>query len=332
MSDPHLHKSSLYTSIPTNSGRWIRLLLLLQGTPSDPITCLLQPFDLDTLERCDDDKKLSPYAALSYVWGSRASPREITCNGQPLKVTRNLFDALVAIRHPTTAGPLWVDAICINQEDVEERNHQVGLMASVYRQARRVFIWLGHGDREFVEPAFTYICQRANHVYAQVRWIVQDAEARRASYVTRGEEVDGSKLHLEDPRPTAAQYSAFATFLRQPWFFRLWIVQEVSLARAATLFWGDSCIDFEFVMVALEKWREDSSRFAPPVGLDNIAAIRFNRRAERKRIPMPFARMMHGGRKFDCKDPRDRVYALLGMRSIGTWTGLWFACSGFWVQ
>lgn len=318
MEEPTPSEPTLYGSLPTHERPWTRLLLLRQGELHDPIECLLEPYDLDTLIFCDEVEKLLPYEALSYAWGDRADLREISCNGVPMEVTRNLFDALVAIRLQTASRTLWVDAICINQEDLEERNHQVALMASIYRQAARVLIWLGHGDAQHVEAAFTYLCQRANKVYLGFGWTREVFRIRLASYTTRGEEIDSSKLQLDDVRPTAAQYEAFAAFLRQPWFFRLWVIQEVSLAKRATLFWHESSIDIAFVMVALDNWGEDCCNFPPPVGLDNIATIRFNRKAEHKGVPLPFALMMYDAREFSCSDPRDRVYGLLGLRSIGT--------------
>jgi hypothetical protein len=318
MEGPNPSESPLYSSLPTHEGHWTRLLLLKYGTLHDPIECWLRPYDLDTLKYCDESEKLLPYEALSYVWGDRAGLREINCNGVSIKVTKNLFDALVAIRMPTTARSLWVDAICINQEDVEERNHQITLMASIYRQTARVLIWLGHGDVQHVDAAFTYLCQRANKVYLDFGWTRTLLRIRLASYSTRQEKIDSSKLQLDDVRPNADQYEAFAAFLRQPWFYRLWVVQEVSLAKNATLFWHESSIDFAFIMVALDKWKEDSGSFPPPAGLDNIATMKFNRKAEHKQIPQPFARMMYELRGFSCFDPRDRVYGLLGLSSLGT--------------
>ncbi|KAJ4293619.1 hypothetical protein N0V90_008903 [Kalmusia sp. IMI 367209] len=268
MEEPSSSEPTLYNSLPIDEDHWTRLLMLRQGIPDDPIECLLLPSNLDALH--DEDETLPPYETLSYVWGDRTGLCEISCNETPIEVTRNLFDALVAIRRPTTARLLWVDAICINQEDVEERNRQVALMASIYRQASRVLIWLGHGDTQYVDPAFTYLCQRANKVYLDLGWTRRLFKVRLASYTTRGEEIDSSRLQLDDVRPTAAQYEAFAAFLRQPWFFRLWVIQEVSLAKTATLFWHESSIDLAFVMVALDTWRDDNRQFPPPVGLDNI--------------------------------------------------------------
>lgn len=90
------------------------------------------------------------FEALSYEWGDPDKPRhEIIVNGQPFKVWENLFYALKYIRpvplrdNHVNSRILWIDAICINQDDIDERNHQVGMMGDIYRKADKVPVWLG---------------------------------------------------------------------------------------------------------------------------------------------------------------------------------------------
>ncbi|KAF2028104.1 HET-domain-containing protein, partial [Setomelanomma holmii] len=114
-------------------GRHIRILELLPGDPSEEVCCRLE-------ERFLDD--LPSYNALSYVWGDSRVKESISCNGQRMDVTTNLADALRTLR-PSSATWVWADAICINQDDVLERNSQVQLMKEVYSKAEKVAIWLG---------------------------------------------------------------------------------------------------------------------------------------------------------------------------------------------
>jgi len=65
---------------------------------------------------------------------------------EPVKVTKNLESFLQHARVPFSGLMLWIDALCINQQSIEERNHQVLLMGKIYAGARKVIVWLGHGD------------------------------------------------------------------------------------------------------------------------------------------------------------------------------------------
>jgi hypothetical protein len=118
-----------------SSSRQIRLLQLLPfqniwGAPPQwyelaHIQCKLIYANLDA----------SPeYEALSYTWGSSGSDVKIEVDGQVISVRPNLAYALAALRD-SEPRILWVDALCIDQHNIEERNHQVGQMGEIYRQA-----------------------------------------------------------------------------------------------------------------------------------------------------------------------------------------------------
>lgn len=101
--------------------------------------------ELDTsvtgcLEVVDLQGEHVSYEAISYVWGDPTDTVPITVNGHSYKVTVNLHDALRRLRHTARARRLWIDAICINQVDVTERNIQVAMMADIYTSATRVCI------------------------------------------------------------------------------------------------------------------------------------------------------------------------------------------------
>ncbi|KAG6359739.1 hypothetical protein INS49_010791 [Diaporthe citri] len=128
-----------------SSQQEIRVLVLHPGNFHDPINCTLGTVSL---------KSCPHFNALSYVWGDSRLRGDIVLNGVPITVTRNLETALRHLRsHPkhhvdTTATPLWVDAVCINQEDFDERNEQVRMMRDIYSLADRVVIWLGEGNAD----------------------------------------------------------------------------------------------------------------------------------------------------------------------------------------
>jgi hypothetical protein len=110
--------------------------LLPASTKDAPIECTLSIGSLEDQN--------TQYEALSYEWGDPNGPQyEILLDGQPFTVRRNLWQALRCLRTELRERTLWVDAICINQEDVLERNHQVGMMGSIYNYASSVRVWLG---------------------------------------------------------------------------------------------------------------------------------------------------------------------------------------------
>ena len=118
----------------------IRVLWLLPGSDDDIVSCQVQVVSL-----MDD---ISPYIALSYVWGPTDNPKTIIVNDKTVAVTRYLGIALRYLRKPTEDRVLWIDAVCINQKDVPERNSQVAFMGDIYRSANRVLVWLGEADDE----------------------------------------------------------------------------------------------------------------------------------------------------------------------------------------
>lgn len=134
----------MYSHAPLSPGKTIRILILEPALQmSKPVSCSLKELSLENV-----DPKKSPYEALSYVWGSPKGDKKLNCNGQPLLVTENCLAALRHLRYRRKSRTLWIDAICIDQSSVKERNHQVRLMGDVYKLARRVLIWLGVGNRD----------------------------------------------------------------------------------------------------------------------------------------------------------------------------------------
>ncbi|KAH8599679.1 heterokaryon incompatibility protein-domain-containing protein [Bisporella sp. PMI_857] len=120
---------------PLSSARnEIRLLYLLGGPSTEAIQGELEVVSLDD----------NPgYEALSYCWGSQDNGKTITINSQPVYVTRNLHNALMKLRLPQNKRVLWIDALCINQNDTTEKELQVSLMSQIYGKTNCGLLWLG---------------------------------------------------------------------------------------------------------------------------------------------------------------------------------------------
>ena len=128
-------------------GHAIRLLRLVGGT--DPIqACLFKAFLHEAGDGLNGMPNGMPYEALSYTWGINKTTKQIILNGKRFMVTENLYSALQYLRFKNEDRILWIDAICIDQTQIAERNHQVRHMASIYRDADRVLFWLGEPTYE----------------------------------------------------------------------------------------------------------------------------------------------------------------------------------------
>lgn len=126
------------------------------------------------------------YEALSYTWGTDAPWKEIFLDNKPFFVRGNLWDALRHLRRASSERALWIDAICINQNDISERNRQVRIMPHIYNRAESVLVWLGLFPSDFLgglEPgAWTrrHIDEICSRDYWQRVWIIQEiGKARR---------------------------------------------------------------------------------------------------------------------------------------------------------
>ncbi|KAK8085801.1 HET-domain-containing protein [Apiospora hydei] len=124
-----------------------------------PLLRLFPHYDNVCEIRCEifeafvSDEERLPYEALSYTWedGVTKSSPTVTLSGQKVSVTHNLLDALYHLRRSDRDRILWVDALCINQQDHREKGHQVGQMKDTYEKAEMVLVWLGRSSLEINE-------------------------------------------------------------------------------------------------------------------------------------------------------------------------------------
>ena len=119
--------------------RQIRLLTILAGQGNEPIVCSLRQVKLKTLRT---------YETISYCWGDSEDQCTITVNGHSISVTANAGAALRRVRRPHASRVVWIDAVCINQQDREERGHQVAIMGDVYRHGSCNLIFLSEENHE----------------------------------------------------------------------------------------------------------------------------------------------------------------------------------------
>lgn len=129
--------------MPLAKSHHIRLIILRPALfDAQPIVCSLKEASLNDYGH---DDGVLPYEALSYTWGTKYGTTPIICDGRTLLVTPNCESALRNMRLKLKDRVLWIDAICIDQQSVQEKNEQVPLMGKIYFSATRVIIWLGPG-------------------------------------------------------------------------------------------------------------------------------------------------------------------------------------------
>jgi ankyrin repeat protein len=291
-----------YNPIDHNEARF-RLLWLCSGSDG-PIKCGLFHARLDKLTTPDNAFE---YEALSYTWGASDRPNEITINGNRMPVTMNLFQALWNLRYPDKGRILWIDAICINQENLEERGHQVKQMASIYKKAQRVVVWLGQSSLD-TDSLFHDMCKLENlaNKHAYHEWTASDQRWQRLWSIAKPMANGESTYWL--PR----QRRALDSVLRHPWFTRVWIIQEIANARSATIMCGTSKISSRIfaAMPSLLGIHLDAHCQAifdvMPGPLRKYSWWAQNRDLRTLLLKFQWSR---------ASEPRDSIYALLGISS-----------------
>ncbi|KAI9855748.1 MAG: hypothetical protein M1813_009638 [Trichoglossum hirsutum] len=213
----------------SNKRHSIRLLNLFSSSSENPqIECELVVKDPDQNNMNDTE-----YEALSWCWGTaqQTSYINIRKDGRLYikYVSPDLVAALRALRHPQQDRYLWIDAVCINQDNYPEKNHQVEMMSTIYGEAKSVCVWLGEGDNSS-RMAFRFIKDEV----LQLQNFDELCESERAS----------------------SKWGALLDLMQRPWFSRRWVVQEIALAQDAILYCGADTIPWKVFAVAVELFVE----------------------------------------------------------------------------
>lgn len=227
----------------------IRLVTIEPGKKKAPIRCRIKEFT---------PMYVPKYRALSYVWGDNSNLVAITVNGENFMVTSNLAGALRSLRETSTRRAklawVWIDALCINQQDIAERDQQVRRMKSIYQNAYEVVVWLGDYD----EPTDDTTS------YSKSRWGIDNLEVcdkKMACSVLDLIEalslINGFKLPYGSLAPekykqrvshymnlrletiTAQHWVQLSKLFGRPWFERLWVIQELGSSRNTKFRWGE---------------------------------------------------------------------------------------------
>jgi len=216
------HQVYVYTSLPDYNS--IRLLELASGPVFAPLQCKL------VVSRSIVDQ---PYQALSYAWGETTRTHHIIIEGKRLPISANLDRALRRVRRTEHDLYLWVDAICINQDDAIEKEYQISMMFQIYQSARRVVVYLGEqSDHSELLPEFFDMTIRARRVLDSLNNGEEDLdyEDLRSSM--------GTLMEIGEPTSNNIMWRAARAFYDRPWIKRVWVVQEVVAAKELVFLCG----------------------------------------------------------------------------------------------
>jgi hypothetical protein len=284
----------------------IRILRIQPGKKDGPLFCTLDHIDLSANH--------APYEAVSYVWGSGIRDTPIICNGKILKVTKSLHSALCRIRLRNSPRCVWADAICINQDDNEERGYQVGQMLNIYQKASQTVVWLGDDLKIDAISAFSIICVIVN---------THELGSGNAGFNFAGKDTKPDGKELLSMSSWKQIFDSLAKMYMLPWFWRLWVVQEIVAASSATIMWGEAQIQWRWIGLASEWLRTNEHHLLRYFGISGIYNAYLMEHLSRKEDTSQFSilRLLGLTRQFGATDPRDRIFALLGIPSADSGPG-----------
>ncbi|AEO64174.1 08acf9fb-117d-4bfd-a2d1-6d1b65a21ac1 [Thermothielavioides terrestris] len=276
----------------------IRLLELLPPSDSDPdqLECRLETH----LNR----EEAPAYEALSYVWGDATKEKAVLCNGRALGITASLERALrrLRLRQPRT---LWIDQLCINQDDPAERAHQVGLMRDIYSSAQRVVIWAGP-DPERSAVAAAQLLRNCSELHEEGSGL-----ARNQCFPS-----DSVLAQMGLPPKSSAAWLHLQSLLTLPYFERLWVLQETRVARSATFIWGDTEIPWNDIargcLFALYNGFHIPSQDFKEIGFRLLLGQPIVHALPNDPV-RSWEDLLHITLSFRTSDPRDKFFALSGL-------------------
>ncbi|TGO69116.1 hypothetical protein BOTNAR_0015g00320 [Botryotinia narcissicola] len=274
---------TLYSQPLSLSNREIRILILQPLSQGTPILCTVETISL---------LSHPSYEALSYVWGDASIRQTITFNDTPFSVTQNLAIALYHLRLPLESRRLWVDAICINQSDVKERNEQVTLMGETFEGCEEAFDFMSKisiaSEDEIMEEEsqtmFSFYMELVEKEWFTRLWTIQE-------------------LSLADQEPLVSCGSTWTT-----WSVLSKVWQKVAM------------IEFtKMGMIMMERGEENENTIETTVSqgvrtsaikidlLNNLRRAVTDKKGENLRV------LLLNTVRSKATEPKDRIYGLLGM-------------------
>lgn len=259
-------------------------------------------FQLRQYELPTKDGSFPAYETLSYVWGSSVKSAVVTIDSAKgparLGVTESLITALRYLRYTDKPRTLWIDAICLNQEDYIELSQHVPRMGDIYRLAYTGTAWLGAQD------------SGSSHAFSTLRYLGgQTIGEQGAGLLFCSPDAKEKQWYDPDFELPYSQHTwnAIRALLQRPWFNRLWVVQEIQ--PASVMQCGQNMIHiFPFAQAQFCLY----SKTHLPTGLRRTLEHGVGTLNRVDGLALP--RLLYRAATFkQCEDPRDKIYGILGL-------------------
>ncbi|KAH7333256.1 heterokaryon incompatibility protein-domain-containing protein [Rhexocercosporidium sp. MPI-PUGE-AT-0058] len=275
----------------------IRLLNIQEASDDKELCCTLEHTTL-----------IEPgsYYALSYCWGDLRSKKKILINNTIVEVGHNLEAALQQLRSRGYIR-IWIDALCINQNDDEERGLQIRNMRQIYSQALSVILWLGD-DPDNTANAIKYLFENERYMWFPGRryTAVGMTSNARLSATETEKEWDVQRWRL------------FQGFFELPYWRRAWVIQEIASSSQVTVLFGQQTLEWRHITKVLAYWKQQPGN-VPMACLSYMYAAELDhfriRYKDLRQISLLEA--IQWSQYALATDQRDKIYALLGLTSDG---------------
>jgi hypothetical protein len=292
------HKSYMYNELNRNDFRLVKLLAARMAA----LQCEILHFNLDAHPH---------YTAISYAWGDAEDTKKIQIEGFDVPITSSLHGALAALRKKGAPVYVWADALCIDQQNRDERMQQVQLMTSIYSKVDSVAIWLGPAEEDSA-IAIEFLTQIA-------------ASAMEPETISQ---LIASRVGKRD-------FAATVALFERDYWERLWVVQEVLNAKSITVYCGDTHAPWSVYEQASHLFschRRDLEHYIPGGAHDGKGHTVSRRQLNYSQVLVrqgpgslfklgsftqlgetPLLEVLRACRRKLTADPRDKLFGILGI-------------------
>ncbi|TVY26239.1 Heterokaryon incompatibility protein 6,OR allele [Lachnellula hyalina] len=285
----------------------IRMLVINDARDDETLQCTLEYTSL---------LNPGPYSALSYRWGEATNTKQIILNDSLVEVTANLEAALKQLQSHGHKR-IWADALCINQTDLEERGLQVRNMQLIYSKAQTVVAWIGN-DEENIATAVAYLLKTK-----AFQWL--PARRRTACSLPSNREIRQTQLVFGVHSSIADQWTQqrwriFGDFFDLVYWKRVWIIQELASSSEIKVIFGKTEVSWKSILSAVTYLGDHSKEVPGNCQSYEIAAQLHHFRCiflSNNQTPITLNEALQWSHYAQATDPRDKIYALLGLTSDG---------------